>query len=304
MNTLHLKYALEVEKTGSITQAAENLYMNQPNLSKAIKELEETLGFSLFKRTTKGAQPTPRGREFLGRAREILAQLDELEGAYKPSATKTQEFRLSIPRASYIASAFTRFVSGLDHTRGVDVHLRETHAVHTIRRVTAGEYTLGIIRYPVSQEEAFARLLRDKGLQGERLWEFTPVVVLPVGHPLAAAPRLTAEQLSPYLEIVHGDTEVTKLPAGDGPAARRVYLYERGSQFDLLHASPDTYVWTSPLPADVLAREGLVQRRCTPAVPHRDVLIQSKTYRRTPLDEAFLQKLDEEIADLSDQKIE
>ena len=304
MNTLHLKYALEVEKTGSITQAAENLYMNQPNLSKAIKELEETLGFSLFKRTTKGAAPTPRGREFLSRAREILAQLDELESAYKPSAAKVQEFRLSIPRASYISCAFTRFVSGLDRARGVDVHLRETHAVHTIRRVMAGEYTLGIIRYPVSQEEAFQRLLQEKGLLGERLWEFTPVVVLPAGHPLAAVPALTAQALAPYLEIVHGDTEVTKLPAGDGPASRRIYLYERGSQFDLLHAAADTYVWTSPLPAEVLRREGLVQRRCRPAVPHRDVLIQPKTYRRTPLDEAFLQKLDVVIRELAAQKIE
>ncbi len=302
MNTLHLKYALEVEKTGSITQAAENLYMNQPNLSKAIKELEETLGFALFKRTPKGAVPTPRGREFLGRAREILAQLDELEGAYKPSATSMQSFRLSIPRASYIACAFTRFVNGLDSTRGVDIHLRETHAVHTIRRVAEGEYTLGIIRYPAAQEAAFTKLLSDKGLQGELLWEFTPVVLLPAAHPLAAVPVLTAGQLAPYLEIVHGDTEVTKLPAGDGSASRRIYLYERGSQFDLLHAVPDTYLWTAPLPEEVLRREGLVQRRCTPAVPHRDVLLHSKAYKRTPLDEAFLRELDGVIADLAAQK--
>ena len=44
MNILHLRYALEVEKTGSITHAADNLYVGQPNLSKAIKELENTIG--------------------------------------------------------------------------------------------------------------------------------------------------------------------------------------------------------------------------------------------------------------------
>ena len=54
MNILHLKYAVEVAKTRSISKAAENLYMGQPNLSRAIKELEESLGITIFRRTTKG----------------------------------------------------------------------------------------------------------------------------------------------------------------------------------------------------------------------------------------------------------
>ena len=62
MNTVLLQYAVEVEKTGSITQAAGNLYMDQPNLSKAIKTLEESLGAPIFKRTPKGVVPTARGR--------------------------------------------------------------------------------------------------------------------------------------------------------------------------------------------------------------------------------------------------
>ena len=64
MNLLHLKYAIEVEKTSSITKAAENLYMGQPNLSKSIKELEDTLGIELFKRTSRGVVPTDKGQEF------------------------------------------------------------------------------------------------------------------------------------------------------------------------------------------------------------------------------------------------
>ncbi len=65
MNTLYFKYAVEVERLGSITQAADNLYMAQPNLSKAIKELEDSLGISIFKRTSKGVIPTQKGAEFL-----------------------------------------------------------------------------------------------------------------------------------------------------------------------------------------------------------------------------------------------
>ena len=72
MNTLHFKYAVEVEQTRSITQAAENLYMAQPNLSKAIRELEENLGFTVFERTSRGVVPTRRGVEFLKLARGVL----------------------------------------------------------------------------------------------------------------------------------------------------------------------------------------------------------------------------------------
>lgn len=64
MNTLHFKYSVEVEKTRSITQAADNLYMAQPNLSKAIRELEDTLGITIFERTPKGVVPTKKGAEF------------------------------------------------------------------------------------------------------------------------------------------------------------------------------------------------------------------------------------------------
>ena len=66
MNISHLKYAVEVEKARSISQAAENLYMGQPNLSKAIRELEDDLGITIFKRTSKGVIPTQKGEEFLG----------------------------------------------------------------------------------------------------------------------------------------------------------------------------------------------------------------------------------------------
>lgn len=82
MNILHWKYAIEVERTRSINRAAENLFMGQPNLSRAIKELEESLGITIFKRTSKGMSPTPQGEEFLQHAKKILSQIDEVEALY------------------------------------------------------------------------------------------------------------------------------------------------------------------------------------------------------------------------------
>ena len=82
-NILHLKYAVEIEKTGSITKAAENLYMGQPNLSRAIKELEDNLNITIFNRNSKGITITPEGEEFLQYARRIISQVEEVEEIYK-----------------------------------------------------------------------------------------------------------------------------------------------------------------------------------------------------------------------------
>ena len=97
MNTLHFKYAVEIEKTRSITQAAENLYMAQPNLSKAIKELENNLGITIFRRTSKGVIPTDQGLKFLEYAKQILIQIDNTlprQAQEQPSAHISAENRL------------------------------------------------------------------------------------------------------------------------------------------------------------------------------------------------------------------
>ena len=147
MNILHLKYAVEVESTRSITKAAGNLYMSQPNLSRAIKELEESLGITIFKRTSKGITPTQEGEEFLSYARSILAQIDEIESLYKHARQDRLEFNISIPRASYITHAFTRMVATLDLAKEIEINYKETNSLKAINNILQSNYNLGIIRY-------------------------------------------------------------------------------------------------------------------------------------------------------------
>lgn len=107
MNILHLKYAVEVEKTHSINRAAENLFMAQPNLSRAIRELEESLGITIFRRTSKGISVTPQGEEFLQYAKKILAQIDEVESLYKNAKTgKAELFDLRPARELYFRGLY------------------------------------------------------------------------------------------------------------------------------------------------------------------------------------------------------
>lgn len=83
MNLVHLKYAVEVAETGSINKASEKLYVSQPNLSRAIKELEASLGVTIFDRSAKGMVLTPDGEVFVRYARSILRQVDAIEEVFR-----------------------------------------------------------------------------------------------------------------------------------------------------------------------------------------------------------------------------
>lgn len=95
MNISQLKYICEVEKAGSITQAAQNLFMSQPNLSKALRDMEAALGFAVFARTSKGVQPTEKGRELLDYAKNVLKAMSLLESRFESGMPQTRPLRLS-----------------------------------------------------------------------------------------------------------------------------------------------------------------------------------------------------------------
>ncbi|MGM9638135.1 MAG: LysR family transcriptional regulator, partial [Butyricicoccaceae bacterium] len=120
MNLTHLKYALEVERTGSITKAAENLAMGQPNLSRVIKELEDTTGIRIFSRTPKGIVPTENGRIFLERAAEIVRQTQELENLFRDGSGRRQTFRVAGQSSNTLLHAFTRTARLLSDTGNYD----------------------------------------------------------------------------------------------------------------------------------------------------------------------------------------
>lgn len=295
MNTILLQYALEVEKTGSITQAANNLYMEQPNLSKAIKTLEEMMGAPIFKRSSRGVVPTERGKVFLEHAREVLDCLEKMEGVYKKREEREPEIRLSVPRATYINEAFSRFVGGLDRAQGMAVWLRETNSADTVEEVADGTCQLGIIRYPVSLEKYYGQMIREKELSGKLIWEFSPILLMSGNHPLADRDRIPCADLAGYPEILHGDM---KLPAGAGAAGagsspeHRIYVSERGSQINLLQTNPDTYMWVSALPERCLRQNSLIQRPCADAVElYRDVYIYRQDYQMTGYDKQFLEEI-------------
>lgn len=269
MNLQYLRYAVEVERTGSITRAAQTLFMGQPNLSRAIRELEKEVGITIFRRTAKGVEVTRRGGEFLSYAKSILSQLDELESLYRPQQEETAELSLSVPRASYVSIAFTEFVKTVDPARPVSFHFKETSSMGAVQDVANGESQLGVIRCQKIYEEYFLSYLRDMRIDHRPIWEFAMELLMSEEHPLAGYNEIPYHLLGSYTEVVHGDFQVPSLSfseisrnARPSSTRRRIYVYERGSQFDLLRRVPGTYMWVSPVPDEVLRRHRMVLRPC------------------------------------------
>jgi DNA-binding transcriptional LysR family regulator len=299
MNTLHFKYAVEVERARSITQAADNLYMAQPNLSKAIKELEDTLGITIFERTSKGVVPTEKGSEFLACAKNVLTQLHKMESLYIPENSDRQSFDISIPLGSYIANGFMKFASELDPEKEINVNVQETNSMQTINNIVEHQFNLGVIRYQTIYENYFLDYLADKGICHDHIWEFEYLALMSKRHPLADAKEVQYSKLNKYIEIVHGDTIVPYIAGRDvkknsesSQSHKRIYVYERCTQFDLLAHIPNTYMWVSPIQDELLRRFELIQRKCKAANHmYKDILIYPKGYKFSAFDKKFLDKL-------------
>ena len=185
MNLSYLKYAVEVEKTGSITKAAQNFYMNQPHLSKIIRELERDLGCPIFDRTSRGMVPTRRGDEFLRYAKAILAQEEQIEALCVKNSERALEVSLSVPRATYISYAFTDYMKDMRAFPSVSLSYKETNSKDTIRGVSSKAFDLGIIRCQALYEHYYMKMLQDENLDWKELWEFSCNVLMSPSHPLA-----------------------------------------------------------------------------------------------------------------------
>lgn len=295
MNVQHLKYAMEVERVGSVTDAAENLYISQPSLSKAIRELESNLGFSVFERTARGMIPTPKGRLLLNHAYAIVKQLSEIEALAANDEMEQQTLSLSVPVSGYIAQAIVRFTASLDPQKPVNLRVREAGAMQTIDAVSDGSFRLGILRYPMGEEARFLGVLKKRDIRSEAIWEFEQVVLMSSGNPLAALSRVTPADLETCMEFVcpdASDLRNSDVPQPRNSRGKATLFCGRAMQMEQLSAIPSAFLWADPQPAAVLSRYHLVQRPGEQQDRRMcDRLIYPSDYRFSPGERAFIDKL-------------
>jgi len=298
MNLLHVRYALEVAKQGSMAKAADTLFVALPNISRSIKELEADLGIVIFDRTAKGMSLTLEGEEFIGYAKELISHIDSVEAQYKSGAKKKQRFSISVPRATYIAEAFTAFSSVLDG-EPCELFYKETNSQRAINNILEHDYHLGIIRYAESFDRQFKDMLEEHGLEYEMIAEFSYLLLMSKDSPLSEKESISFSDLPGLIEIAHADPYVPSLPLSKvvkeelpDNIDERIFIFERASQFDLLSLNPRTFMWVSPVPARLLDMYGLIQRPCVDNTRlYKDVLVYKKGYKLSALDKAFITEL-------------
>lgn len=306
MNIQYLKYVVEVDKTGSINKAAKNLYMGQPNLSAAIKELEKELGISIFYRSKKGVFATKEGEKFLFHAKKIISQVNELKSLYKPNTSNLPiHFSIAACRATYITIAISNFINNLKNKKGMTVNFNETNSLNVINEVANGNAEIGIIRYQNIHENYFASLLKSKNLIFDPLWESKLFLTFSENHSLISEKEIKSEMLKKYIEIVQGDMKVpfdksSNLSNSYQPSPQSISVYDRGSHVNLLVNVKEAFMWVPILPENILKRNKLVQRECADLkIITKDILIYSLEREQSIYIKNFISSLKESIKNIS-----
>lgn len=266
MNIQQLRAVLEIRRTGSVTQAANQLGVSQPNLSRSVKELEHELGITLFRRGAKGMEPTVESAQVLRYAQSIVNQMDELENLYS-GLPESLHFCLAAPHASYITKGFSAFLSA--QSRKLDITYLQVSAQMAMKSLNRGEAQLAIVRYQNIYDEYFKALFAQSGFSWCSLLQFEPVVLMSRRHPLAKEKSLVPSQLKEYPQLMRGDIQLPVDKDGevrkDGMAysGSRVYVEDCFNQFLMLRELQGSYMWSVPLPLSELSQNELVQMKCS-----------------------------------------
>ena len=201
-----------------------------------------------------------------GRRSGLNSLFDEFERSFKSADADEMTFKIAVPRVSYLAEAFSRALSGFDGERTLNVEYIETSNEDIINRVLYKSYDLGILRFPIEFETEYKKRLVEMQLRFQEVFTFRFVALMSGKHPLAGKAQLRLAELAPYTNLIHGDNRSLGFSAREteslyfaDTSKSRITLYERGGQFDFLRNVPGTYMLVSPMPADVLAANGLVQ---------------------------------------------
>ncbi len=206
MTFQQLKYVITVAETGTITEAANQLYISQPSLTNAIHELEKEMNLVIFHRTNKGISISREGEEFLGYARQILEQTAILEDKYKRHGGGKKQFCVSTQHYSFAVNAFVDLIKEYGQEE-YDFSLRETQTYEIIEDVARMKSEIGLLFLDDFNETAIRKILKSHDLEFCQLFVAKPHVFISRRHPLAKKEMITNQELEayPYLSFEQGE---------------------------------------------------------------------------------------------------
>ncbi len=197
MTLKQLYYVVTVAETGNITEAAAKLFLSQPSLTSAIRELENEYGITIFTRSKKGTEITKDGEEFLGYARQVLEQANLIDERYGGIKKGKVRFCVSSQHYSFAVEAFVELLKRLDPEK-YEFHMRETETYDIINDVATLRSEVGVLYLNRFNETVILKTLRDNNLIFTPLFTAKPHVFIGKDNPLAKKRRITLEDLKPY----------------------------------------------------------------------------------------------------------
>ena len=206
MTLQQLKYVTTIANIGSISEAAKRLFVSQPSLTKAIKELEKEMGITIFDRTNKGITVSKEGERFLGYARQVLEQAALLEEQYKSQSGGKKQFSVSTQHYSFAVNAFVELLKGAGIDQ-YDVSLRETQTYEIIDDVAHMKSEIGLLYYNDFNRPVLEKLIHTNELTFTELFTAHPHIFIGKNHPLANKDVVSMNELEeyPYISFEQGD---------------------------------------------------------------------------------------------------
>lgn len=197
MTLTQLRYAIMVSDAKSMNQAAKELFISQPSLSSAIKDLEEEIGVELFRRTNRGISLTPDGEEFIGYARQVVEQYQLIEVKYIQKEKVKKKFSVSMQHYTFAVNAFVELVKqfGMDE---YEFAVNETKTYEVIEDVKNFKSEIGILYLNDFNRKVLMKLFSEYNLEFHEILQCGIYVYMWKGHPLAHRKEITLGELEEY----------------------------------------------------------------------------------------------------------
>lgn len=197
MTLQQLKYVVAVAEKGTISKASKELFVSQPSLTNAIRELEKEMNVSIFNRTNKGTVVSQEGEKFLRYARQVLEQASLLEGAFKGNVKQKKSFCVSTQHYSFAVNAFVDLIKKYGEDE-YDFSLRETETYEVIDDVAKMKSELGIVYLNSFNEKALGKIFKSNNLKFTELFTANPHIFVSTSNPLANKKSVKMKDLAPY----------------------------------------------------------------------------------------------------------
>lgn len=255
MTLQQLRYAVGVAEWGSFNEAAARLFISQPSLSAAVRELEIEMGVRIFTRTSRGVTVTVEGTEFLGYARQVLEQAELLESRWAGAKPRRRLFSVSAQHYAFAVNAFVDTVRELA-VEEYECTLRETRTSEILEDVATFRSELGILYLSDFNRKVLERIFHGKGLRFVPLFEAKPHVFLSREHELAGRGAVTIEDLEPwpclsFEQGEHNSFHYSEEIMSTVPHRKNIRVSDRATLFNLLIGLGGFTISTGVLPGDL-----------------------------------------------------